>query len=442
MTTALSEAGAAKHAGSANAVATVDFAVMRSANPIEATRCEHREDPYWSNLWDYANGALWTSLKTKQRMFAAGVGRARVGEASYTNERAMLGLATRGPLRHRERLNALAAIGLWRTLTLDQLAAFTGCVDVTAKESVIRDLLLASGLAQEGRLSRGVVGGGSVTLLRPDYLGDMETMSTLLDYTDWVGISGGQRWTWGSQFDRHNLLGTELALRVAEWCDVGAVLGESMANLHLLAPPECKISASTRAADAVIIRQDGLRIAVETTAATTNSLAAKVAKWADILARDTTRMLAVVFVEAAHPDRQQTRYQVKLLEGLRSAIHNAATATIDHQLNDVAERMTMVRWSDWFPEPGKVVADFAAMPAIRPTGPRNDRWQPVDLLNPFDLAAPLDPERAAAAVTNSNLLYGTPHWLRDPAKAIDLDSLVRTDAGVSASPVPISRTRR
>lgn len=416
---------------------TVGFDELRSANPVEATRTQHRDDPYWGNLWDYAASAHWTSLRTKRRMIASGRGRLRATESKWTPQQAMAKLATHRPVSRRVRLSALAAIGMWRTITPDQLAAFVGSAALGAERSTDRDLLLASELVQAGHLPSGVYGGGSYTLLRPDYLGDFDTLAAMTDYTDWVGITAGHEWTWGSQFDRHNLLGTELALRVAEFCDVATVLGESLGELADLMPAECNITTANRAADAVIVRPDGMKIAVEITSSNSKNLPGKIAKWGDMLAADTTKSLAVVFVEAAHPDRRVMKSSKEMLDTMRRSIAASGRASIDHQFADVAERMMLARWTDWFPEPGQVINEFSLLPAYRATGASiDDRWQPVDMLGAFDLDGPADTVRAQAVVDNAHLLYGTPHWLRDPSRAMDLDAMVRERHNVTTTPVP------
>ncbi len=69
------------------------------------------------------------------------------------------------------------------------------------------------------------------------------------------------------QHSRHNALTVELALRLAEYAQVGTVLGERVGTIDLLAGPGISrdiYDADGRSADAVIVRPDGLRIAIET----------------------------------------------------------------------------------------------------------------------------------------------------------------------------------
>ena len=102
------------------------------------------------------------------------------------------------------------------------------------------------------------------------------------------------------------MLMAELALRVAQICDVGGVAGERVASVPVLAfdsvgmgrPSWCARSSSC--ADAVLVRRDGVRVAVELTASATPNLDAKTARWARTLASSPFDRsgLVVVFVEA------------------------------------------------------------------------------------------------------------------------------------------------
>ena len=56
-----------------------------------------------------------------------------------------------------------------------------------------------------------------------------------MSFAEWQALTAGVGWTRGPQHDRHNILSAELGLRVAEYLDVGAVLGESTSRLDLLA---------------------------------------------------------------------------------------------------------------------------------------------------------------------------------------------------------------
>ncbi len=262
---------------------------------------------------------------------------------------------------------------MWRTVSVEQLVAITGNTRLAARFSRDRALLWAAGLVQRGTL---VLDGvrqhpgtaDRVRLYRPDlHCGSFDRLARRLSYAEWVGVTGGWGWAQGAQFDRHNLLAVELCLRVAEWCDVAAVLGESLATWKTMLDPTAGVPAtSRRAADAAWVRPDGLTIAVEMTSHVASHSKEKAQAWADALARDESRSTMVLFVEAAHPDRRESGHNVHLL---RRHVAAAANSTMDHVLADVASRMAVVRWVDWFPAPGLVDPSVVSLPVWRPTGP-------------------------------------------------------------------------
>lgn len=415
----------------------VAFTDMSSRCPNPALDAAHRVDPYWTGLWTVGSTASWLSRPTAERQVQAGLGQLRVSESRWSVEEAMDRIVGR---QRTTRLSALAALGLWRTMSDEQLACIVGKPALASRRSTDRALLWAAGLIQKGTFVTGLKHGHAPMLLRPDPEGRIDMLSDRMTYTEWVGVTGGQPWRWGSQFDRHNILGTELALRVAEWCEIGTVFGEALAGLNILAPEEVRVPESvTRAADAVLVRPDGMRIAVELTTSVTPNMQTKIKKWVDVLTANTSGGLAVVFVDATHPDRSRQAVTV----ALQKAITEAAHCSMDATLADVPERMSIARWREWFPEPGLVARSFEWLAAHRPTGPDGATWEPVNLLDPFDLEfEPDDPVAAQAVLTNANLLYGVPHWLRDPKAAPDLTSVLRARAGLTIRPtLPPSRSR-
>jgi hypothetical protein len=82
----------------------------------------------------------------------------------------------------------------------------------------------------------------------------LDPISDVLVYADWVAVTGGYPWTRGHQQDRHNLLATELGMRIAELGDVGAVLGESLSRHDLLSPRFAGDTAN-RCADLAVLQR-------------------------------------------------------------------------------------------------------------------------------------------------------------------------------------------
>jgi hypothetical protein len=336
------------------------------------------------------------------------------------------------------RLAQLAAINLWRTATGPQLTAITGRKGRGAISDL--ELLWAAELIQKGGIvNRAMPSSSLPQLYRPDVQARATDLGHRLTYAEWVGVTAGQPWSVGSQFDRHNLLTTELSIRVAEFCQIGNVFGEQLGVWPLLFGDNQSVEkTSKRAADAVWIRPDGFRIAVEATASISSTLREKVAKWASALASDKSKSLMVVFVDVSPPGNHTANRTGTLT---RKIVAEEANATMDRNLARVAERMAFVRWGDWFPALGMVDPAFVGLRAEVPTGPPAARWVPADLLDPYAVPfKPADPASALAVLDNANLLYGVPAWLKK-GPGPDLDAVVRARGGVP--PVtPMSPERR
>jgi hypothetical protein len=335
-------------------------------------------------------------------------------------------------------LAQLAAINLWRTATGPQLTAITGRKGRNTSTDLL--LLWAAELIQKGTVVNGAYSTSSLPkLYRPDIRAGAIDLGRRLTYPEWLGLTAGQPWSVGSQFDRHNLLTTELSIRVAEFCPIGTVFGETLGAWPLLfGPDQPLVKNSKRAADAVWIRPDGFRIAIEATASISSVMREKVAKWASAIAADESKSLMVVFIDVSAPDKREG-HRVGTIT--RKIVSEESNASMDMKLANVPERMAFARWRDWFPAPGMVDPTFLGLRAERPTGPPASRWEQTDLLDPFAVPfKPADPIAALAVLDNANLLYGVPHWLKT-GPGPDLDAVVRSRAGLPPA-TPMSPERR
>ena len=409
----------------------VPFAGRPSACPDPDVTAARRLDPYWHGLWGDGSQASWLSRSLLERLGTDRVSRLRDADTSRTRAEAITEITTK---RTGARLAALAAVGMWRTVTAEQLAAITGLRTILDGREM-RPAFQAE-LVERGTLMTELGWTGpprSVQLYRPVGTG-LDPVTDMLGYADWVAVTGGYPWTRGHQQDRHNLLATELGLRVAEHCDVGAVLGESLSRHDLLSPGS-DIDPSNRCADLTIVRKDGMRIAVEITGSINRDFARKADRWAELLAAtDSDRTgLAVVFVDAAPPDRGQ-QVGADMWRTMRAQVARAAHQVPGSAGRRVPERMAAVRWRWWFPASRTGSHAFAALQCVRPTGPAGHRWQPVNLLDPAGLRAPAGDHGDAAAVANCAALLGVPHWLRQRHPATDFDQVLLRRAGISTPP--------
>jgi hypothetical protein len=426
---------------SARTGAGVPFDSLPSACPNPDLRASARLDPYWAAVWASGSQASWVTESVAARQIAAGIARLPQYLALGTDQ-AWAALADGATLARRS--GALSAIDTWRTLTGEQMAAITGEARLASGRSRTMTELFAAGIADVGIFTNALWSSkkaARASLYRPSRTHNFtRRLAPHLTYPEWVAVTGGLPWESGSQYDRHNVLATELALRVAEWCEIGAVVGEKLSGWELLAhtgagfPPA---SGTPRAADATLIRTDGARIAVEMTATSGPNFAGKVRRWAELLS--TRRMadtgLCVVFVLAPAPEKQ-----VRPGEMMTMVKKNIAAAARDFpgvNFDRTASRMFAASWQDWFPAAHRVNPGFAALMAERPTGPLGHLWESASLLDPFDTVFERkDPAGTIAVLDNLAAIRSVPHWLRANYQAPALWPISITDLGYGGIPIP------
>jgi hypothetical protein len=417
-----------------------------------------RLDPYWDGLWTNGSSAVWVSAELAERQVASGLARIPAHLSMTTAEatRILRSTKTRGA-----RLSALGAMDQWRTLSGEQMAALTGWGALASPTSKILTAAFTAGVLDVGEFANPLARGTSADrsrLVRPTRsLAFDQVIAPDLTYQEWVSITGGSPWDFRRQYDRHNLISTEMGLRVAEFCEVGTVLGEKLSTADLLywsglgRTGECP---DKRAADLTVVRADGLRIAVEVTASAGNDFAAKVRRWAHVLAGNSLASsgLVVLFVEAAPPGnsaRASVR-QRRVIEEVTKQVAKVVMEFPGTAGDRVASRIGVARWEDWFPSGHHVSPGFASLDAVRPTGPPgtaanpHQRWEPVSFLDPFDLEfEPHNPDAMTSVVANSSMLLGVPHWLRNASIAPPLWPLQMERLGLDELPAsPPSRITR
>jgi len=423
------------------AAEAIPFAEMASACPSTSVDAAHRLDLYWFGLWTGGSQVSWTSRALAARLAGAGVGQPRRAGPRVSPEQAMTAMCV--PKLRARRSAVLAAIGLWRTLTAEQIAAIVG---VPALANSAADLRTAwsAGLVEEGRFALAVGDGrhrkNRSTVYRPVDSPAFTQFADALPYNEWLSVTAGRPWKSGSYYDRHNLLAAELGLRVAEFAEVGTVLGETLSGFDLLsahsgAPGGVVGSGRHSDADLTCVRTDGMRIAVEITASTGPEFTSKVERWARLL-MDTDpddNGLTVVFVEAANPDRIS---HVDEWNTMRKTVANAAYSIPGSMSRRVPERMAIARWCDWFPAPLAASRGFRVLAAEVPSGAHGARWNPVSLLDPIEHTFdPRDPDASTAVLRTSANLWGVPHWLRT-GPGVDVSAVLREQAGFATPPSP------
>lgn len=402
----------------------VRFSQMDSFGHTPGLGAAERIDPFWGGMWTQGSSAVWVSKLLAEAQQASGLARLpRSLQMSPDRARSVLS----GGRLFGARMAALGVLDQWRTVSAEQLAAFTGWPQLGSVDPASMVALFNLGIVDRGTFASALLAGANAdraTLWRPSRSKAFDDeVAPLLSYEQLLGVTGGLPWDFRRQFDRHNLLSAELGLRAAQWCEVGTVLGEKLSTADLLAGTGLGLDpiADEMGADLTIVRPDGLRIAVELTASTGRDFYKKAERWAELLSKRSLASsgLMVVFVEA-QPIGSEVRYgDGSTGSGVRSGLYKnvgrAAEAFPGTGDDRVANRMGVVSWRQWFPGPGMATEEFTRLEIDRPTGGGGleSRWERAAMLDMVDV--PFDahrPEEMTAVIDNASMLLGTPHWLR------------------------------
>lgn len=410
------------------------FAALPSAIPFSPVRTSERRDPLYDAIWSDGSQAAWIGRARALRRIAAGTGKL---PASFRTTPDDAWRRFESDSGWQTKLDVLGAIDTWRTATAEQLAAITGHDEIaTGRHSITNDLF-AMDAVEVGLVSDALHRGpksSRVHLFRPGRpSAAIDQIAERLTYPEWVSVTAGSGFEFTRQFDRHNLLATELGLRVAEFCRIGTVLGEKLSTVDALAfsgwGQEPPTSDSQRAADLVVVREDGLRIAVEITASRGPSLTSKIDRWAQTLSRRrlSDNGLIVLFIVAGVPDSSM-HTTAAIMKSVRHQITTSGRMYPGPHNDRTVDRMFVVAWDDWFPKRGSTTGDFVSLNVERNVGPT---WEPTSLLTlPYSPSAGLDPQ---AVIHNSSGLRSVPYWLRKPQRPV-LWQTTMASAGFTSIP--------
>lgn len=406
-------------------------------------RSADRDDPYFSQLWDGPSQAWWNS-------YSRYVTDRRNGNVAR-NARldAMLTPAPVETVWTDPMCRLMASLLMWRTATADQVAALTG--DTTWRGHTAGSFpaqaarLWSVGMIGTGRLNRPHGSGAAIpTLVRPAGMSQFDKVSLPLSYNRWLSITAGVSVNAPVNYSRHNVLATEAALRIAEFGDVQAVVGESVSSLHALTG---HAASGNRRGDFTIIRSDGLRVVVEMST-TVALMKEKIAAWGQALASDPTRSVAVVFLCAGSPTEH---YNIDT--NVRMTLSRYLIEDPVARVSRLGQRMFVVGWQDWFGQ-HSAIRDLDKLPVFavrkdidKPSGVLTS-WRRLNVGDPESTPwADADSERAnvAVAVAGCHHMLGMAHFLRDKKTAAAVDnrieaSMVRS-AGFTSMPVlPFDRS--
>lgn len=428
----------------------IPFAALTSNTPTSPVRTTARLDPFWQGVWSTGAGAQWLSYERMQRLDEAGLIRA------VQQHRNLQVKATTAAGRVRQgwqaKLDLAAALYGWKTATVAQVAALTGTPELAVRRSRSVGDLFALSIADVGDVAGRFGAGGqpiSARMVRPSRSSGYEqVMLPEMTFAERVSVTGGEAWSAAGRYDRHNVLTVEFILRAAEFLPhIGSILGEPFAKVSDLlytgvgreAPTlgitrTGKVVPMTRTGDAVIIRDDGLRIVLETTAsASSASLGVKAERWAQELARrpfeETGVVVLFLTVDKHDPfdgsvDRRVTRDTAKLVRAASEQFPGRGPMR-------TAQRMLVASWHDYFPAAHRASDAFSSLVAdVFVDG----RWSSRALLDPASVPAP-PMAHAQDVIRAASGLRSVPHQLRAAAsQRPQFDATVLGGAGWDAVP--------
>ena len=354
-----------------------------------------RVDPFYDGLWESSAAVLWDDPDQREEFVRAGFGPDRSRWDHPLPEAEAMGLL----VARQSRLLLLGAVFGWGTLTTQQIAALTGCGGHGSLDGRDYWLAYSARLIRVGRPS-----GRTAMRWLPGVVDFRSSpawgrLRNFVSFDQWCGVTGGVPRGRVTRGDRHNVLASEIGLRIGEQLAVPACFGEGLGHVGLYSR-----LGGGRSADVVAVRADGLRIMIELSASAAG-IVDKAEHWAQVLAADRRRSLVVVFVEAFPPWGRQSKRSV------RRAVREAGSADMGRVVAGVPGRMGVVDWPDWFPARHECSDGFGSL--VAQVWDR-DGWVPRRFLDPFDVPGP-EGDGWLSVLHQLPYLYGVCHSQREAA---------------------------
>lgn len=305
----------------------------------------------------------------------------------------------------------VAFLYCWKHATIDQLTTFTGA-NPGEMRAVLRELW-ETGLVERTKIKHPGRLYNSPYFYRLRTGGELERYLESLSYEDWLAVTAASHPQEGNA-DKHNLIATELGLRLAETQPAPqAIYGESIAVASRMFPGT---KAEFRG-DIVFVREDGLRVVIEICMAPRHdSVPAKMARWARFLAERGTRddhgtivIFLGVVVDPAAPSGTAAR---QLRKQYASAITDEVIG--GHDPTVVRTSILLADWETWFPGPWALSEAFAGLRATYTVDGR--AWHLVEVAHGKKGGIPFRPTGGRwdePYRTRSSLLC-VPGWLGGP----------------------------
>lgn len=405
----------------------VSLTQLPSRTPVHARRAARRADPFWSGMWRTGSTGDWYSADDFRALASAQFVTAPKWLMMSTEEARDRVLSS----RNRESVyRVVAALDQWRTMTVEQLEALTDITQFAYGNVSLLSAMWNAGLIELCQIGAMFDPGKRVReglLLRPTRPGPvLRELEERMSYAEWLSTTAGLPFDADRQFARHNVLATELGLRMAEFGNVGTVLGEKLSSMAMLAysgvGDPVPSSGASAGSDLTLVRPDGLRIAVELTASLSGGwMYDKIARLVQVLHRRPLAKtgLCVLFVVA--PRRESASAEPReILRKVKQDIQKAVHAFPGKVTDPTSARIGVTSWSALFPDGETAVSDLRKLPIERPTGSgyiadldAENVWERAHFLDTASVPfTPDSTETMTAIMPNAAGLRGVPHAVR------------------------------
>jgi len=373
------------------------------------------------------SGITWNSIQSLKERTQNGTGKTWKFAYRMSAEEALERMDDNLPTTQRY-FEPIGVVMMWRNITVEQTADVLG-LRGTASHTWMPSYMIPGFSLNAVQVGRPTEYGRPPLIFRPGFPMDNRLVK-MMTWQQHLGIFGARNDGQHGGYVRHNLLNTELSLRVAEQLDeqIPIVLGEGLGSSKILVPETAQRSKQFSLGDSVWIRKDGLRIIVEVSN-TADAIVGKVTRWANSLAVDQrgARSLALVFVL---PGRKRDKNWVSYVNGELSDVIYRELGGRGYDAAYIASRVFITGWEDWFPAPYEMSDSFFSLDTI-PVA-RNARGE-VSLLDPFAIPSDVPEDRVAKTINNSKHLYGVPRHMRQDVKPLDdLKEMALREARASA----------
>ncbi|AYG03438.1 hypothetical protein [Gryllotalpicola protaetiae] len=376
---------------------TIHFAELSSAIPDPRLRAAARRDPLFDGLSEQLGAAVPLKPKTGTS-----------GEPSSEWLDAIKVRRTRDI-----RLDTLAAIRSWDLLSAEQLAAFVGDERVAGSRSPAVAELLEVGAA--GVVPRPTLRGDRLRVVR--WTGDRRVerlVEPALTKSEWISTFGGIPHVGRGPASARPMLAAELGLRIAEFCEVEAVLPAVHSGITNIDGGPIH-SLEMLHGDLTLVRGDGLRVVVELVTSSSPAVQMKVERWARYAHQRQRSDTGVVVVFVA-VDQVGAEVSRSVAPQLRNIVKRASKLWPGAWQDPTSSRLLVGEWRRWFPE--RLAASPGFLPLEAEVLGSAGEFVERALLDPSDVTFDPGPDFDALGVTErAATLRATPHWLRRaPAK--------------------------